>query len=251
MISKEELKEYAKKRNLRNIGFAEKDYFQTVVLFILSQEYGKELIFKGGTALSKCYGLDRFSEDLDFNCEKEFNPKKLEKGLERFDLDFKLKETKYKNSLKVTIWIKGPLYIGTKNSFCKIELDISLREKALERPEIKSLGKFLEEIPVFDVFVMKEQEILAEKIRTIFTRNKARDVYDVLFLIEKGIEMKKEMIKEKISFYSLEWDKKKFLYLLKNKKEIWESELIPLVYRVPNFQKTIKKIKEYLEQGGQ
>lgn len=251
MITKEKLKEYGKIRNLRNIGFAEKDYFQTVVLFILSQEYGKELVFKGGTALSKCYGLDRFSEDLDFNCEKEFDPKKLEKGLERFNLDFKLKETKYKNSLKVTIWVKGPLYIGTKNSFCKIELDISLREKTLEKPEIKSLGKFLEEVPVFDVFVMKEQEIFAEKIRTSFTRNKARDVYDLLFLTEKETKINKDTINKKLSFYNLEWDKKKFLNSLKDKKEIWENELTPLVNRVPEFQKTIKKIKDYLEQSGQ
>lgn len=48
------------------MGQAEKDYFQEIILFILYREFGRELVFKGGTALTKCYGFDRFSEDLDF-----------------------------------------------------------------------------------------------------------------------------------------------------------------------------------------
>ena len=31
------------------------------------------MVLKGGTALLLCYGLDRFSEDLDFDCEKRIN----------------------------------------------------------------------------------------------------------------------------------------------------------------------------------
>lgn len=42
-----------------------KDYF--VSLFLKSYlEYEPELVFKGGTSLSKCYDcIDRFSEDID------------------------------------------------------------------------------------------------------------------------------------------------------------------------------------------
>ena len=65
MISKEELKEYAKATGL-NLGQAEKDYFQNILLFIIYQAYSTGVIFKGGTALKKCFGLNRFSEDLDF-----------------------------------------------------------------------------------------------------------------------------------------------------------------------------------------
>ncbi len=50
MIDREELKEYAKRRGL-NLGQAEKDYFQNILLFILYQHYGKSLIFKGGIDL--------------------------------------------------------------------------------------------------------------------------------------------------------------------------------------------------------
>jgi len=47
--------------------YVEKDYWVTYVLFtIFSNEIGKDAVFKGGTALSKCFNLiDRFSEDID------------------------------------------------------------------------------------------------------------------------------------------------------------------------------------------
>ena len=47
--------------------FIEKDYWVTYALHgIFHAPIGKETVFKGGTALSKCFGLiDRFSEDID------------------------------------------------------------------------------------------------------------------------------------------------------------------------------------------
>jgi hypothetical protein len=48
-------------------AFVEKDYWVTYALFtIFNHEIGKDTVFKGGTALSKCYNLiERFSEDID------------------------------------------------------------------------------------------------------------------------------------------------------------------------------------------
>lgn len=47
--------------------YVEKDYWVTYALFqIFSHEIGEDVVFKGGTALSKCYGeIERFSEDID------------------------------------------------------------------------------------------------------------------------------------------------------------------------------------------
>jgi predicted nucleotidyltransferase component of viral defense system len=47
--------------------YVEKDYWVTFALFtIFNNEVGKDTIFKGGTALSKCYSMiERFSEDID------------------------------------------------------------------------------------------------------------------------------------------------------------------------------------------
>jgi hypothetical protein len=47
--------------------YIEKDYWVTYALFaIFNNEIGKDTVFKGGTALSKCYNMiERFSEDID------------------------------------------------------------------------------------------------------------------------------------------------------------------------------------------
>lgn len=47
--------------------YIEKDYWVTFALYtIFSNEIGKDSVFKGGTALSKCYQMiERFSEDID------------------------------------------------------------------------------------------------------------------------------------------------------------------------------------------
>jgi predicted nucleotidyltransferase component of viral defense system len=46
--------------------YVEKDYWVTYTLFtIFNNEIGKDTVFKGGTALSKCYNMiERFSEDI-------------------------------------------------------------------------------------------------------------------------------------------------------------------------------------------
>jgi hypothetical protein len=47
--------------------YVEKDYWVTYALYtIFNHEIGNDTVFKGGTALSKCYKMiDRFSEDID------------------------------------------------------------------------------------------------------------------------------------------------------------------------------------------
>lgn len=47
--------------------FVEKDYWVTYALYtIFNHDIGSDTVFKGGTALSKCYKMiDRFSEDID------------------------------------------------------------------------------------------------------------------------------------------------------------------------------------------
>ncbi len=49
-----------------NLGQVESDYLQHILLLFLSRRAGNWLVIKGGTALQKAYGLNRFSDDLDF-----------------------------------------------------------------------------------------------------------------------------------------------------------------------------------------
>lgn len=52
--------------------YIEKDYWITLALHIIySNPIGDSVVFKGGTSLSKCFGLiDRFSEDIDLIIER-------------------------------------------------------------------------------------------------------------------------------------------------------------------------------------
>ncbi len=55
-------------------SIVEKDYYVTVFLQRIA-EMVPNIIFKGGTSLSKCYHLiDRFSEDIDLNIDTESKP---------------------------------------------------------------------------------------------------------------------------------------------------------------------------------
>ena len=57
-----------------DVSIIEKDYYVTVMLKELSKKIDN-MIFKGGTSLSKCYHLiERFSEDIDLNIETIKHP---------------------------------------------------------------------------------------------------------------------------------------------------------------------------------
>ena len=56
----------ASQKNLPDM-YIEKDYWVTLALYtIFKSDIGSQVVFKGGTALSKCFqAIERFSEDID------------------------------------------------------------------------------------------------------------------------------------------------------------------------------------------
>ena len=76
--------EHFRPRGLRE-AIIEKDYYVTEALRIIEQEAGGKVIFKGGTSLSKGWGLiERFSEDVDiFLDPTAFDPALGKKGIDR------------------------------------------------------------------------------------------------------------------------------------------------------------------------
>jgi predicted nucleotidyltransferase component of viral defense system len=66
ILFKEAVEATAQYKKLSEI-YIEKDYWVTLALHtIFTNEIGNQVVFKGGTALSKCFGIiDRFSEDID------------------------------------------------------------------------------------------------------------------------------------------------------------------------------------------
>ncbi len=73
-LFKEAVKFTAQQLNISDI-YIEKDYWVTLALYtIFNDPIGKETVFKGGTALSKCYRMiERFSEDIDLVVLKSEN----------------------------------------------------------------------------------------------------------------------------------------------------------------------------------
>ncbi|GIW88282.1 MAG: hypothetical protein KatS3mg108_2606 [Isosphaeraceae bacterium] len=63
----------------------EKDYYVTEALRLIAQAYGPKVIFKGGTSLSKGWGLiQRFSEDIDIFLDPEaYTPKLGKRPIDR------------------------------------------------------------------------------------------------------------------------------------------------------------------------
>jgi hypothetical protein len=63
----------AVRRNTSEV-ILEKDFWVSWLLAVLfSSEFGDSLVFKGGTSLSKVFGvIDRFSEDIDLSLSPEF-----------------------------------------------------------------------------------------------------------------------------------------------------------------------------------
>jgi predicted nucleotidyltransferase component of viral defense system len=251
MLSKEDLQKFRVAVGF-NLGQVEKDYLQHLFLLFLGQEAKKELVFKGGTALQKIYGLNRFSIDLDFtstNGNEEKVIKKVAEDITNFGFKTTVSKTEEVKGIgkSFALKIKGPLYDGTEKSLTSLRIEISLRRDLLLEPEIKEIIPIYPDIRPYIVLVMRLEEILAEKVRAIFWRSRARDVYDLWFLVKKGVSIKQNLLDQKLRYYELKFSLKSFEKKINEVEKSWEKELKQITTFVPEF-KTVKK--EILENFG-
>ena len=255
MLEKEEIKKIAKIKGLTAKN-TEKDYLLEILLFLLYKETGINLVFKGGTALYKLYSLNRFSEDLDFT----LNPSKINIGklfkklihkLRDINIEGRIKEiTEYKNQKNIKLELKGPLFDGNPNSLSLITINISLKEKPVYKPEQKMIFSKYSDITSFDVFIMPLNELFAEKIRCIITRDKARDIYDAWFMLKKGVKISIKDINRKLKLYKEKFNKKKLIGGIEKKRKSWETDLKGLIIgELHPFDLVVKDIKDYLSEA--
>ena len=210
MITKKELLDLSRFSHFKPHQ-QEKHYIQSIILNSIYSTITDELIFKGGTCLLFFYGLNRFSEDLDFTMIKDFELKKvisnIKRDLESLGISHKISEIQENNlSLSLKIGVEGPLF-NKEIERCFVGIDISKREK-VENFKILELKTNYREIMGFSVNVMSEKEILAEKIRTLLTRNQARDLFDVYFLLNNGVKLDMNLINKKLEYYKRNFNKK-------------------------------------------
>ncbi|MFB6215639.1 MAG: nucleotidyl transferase AbiEii/AbiGii toxin family protein, partial [Candidatus Aenigmatarchaeota archaeon] len=136
MIDRKEL------RNLHGtqlpLHILEQDYIQALFLSELYKE-SESLVFKGGTFLKHAYGLDRFSEDMDFTATDMNFVEVLQTstdnlgdyGVEAELIEYKDTEASFQGKLRY----RGPLYSGSDKSIGRVEIEISKRDDVFLSPK--------------------------------------------------------------------------------------------------------------------
>ena len=183
-----------------------KEIVQEIALCALAEtDFFDHVAFYGGTALRIFYGLNRYSEDLDFSLMKkeEFNLEKYFSSLENcfssygMSFDAQLKEKNVDSTIQ-SAFLKGNTLEHTlliemspelskhiqKNESLKIKLEVDIEPPALASYEFKNR---LLPTP-YKVRLYDKGSLFAGKLHAILARGwknriKGRDFYDYLYYI--------------------------------------------------------------------
>jgi len=129
---------------------------------------------------------------------------------------------------------QGPLYNGTPLSERSMELEFSKYE-VMREPEWNTVMD--PDTGTFMIRSMAQEEILAEKIRSLVQRKKARDLYDVWFMLEKGFSLSEKLVESKFRDVGMEpIGIKEILRRYVVTDNEWESEMKNLINRVPGLE---------------
>tara|TARA_Y100000782_G_scaffold56788_1_gene62870 strand:- start:133 stop:1137 length:1005 start_codon:yes stop_codon:yes gene_type:complete len=185
----------------------------------------REIVFQGGTALRLCYDNNRYSEDLDFVTEKPVSDTAIEK--------FKtLLSDVIGNDYAAQVEFKDPKQpqgpanatgIEVRRWSVKIGLDGlpgSNKTKQLIHVEVaegipaldakpRAIKQFtaqpLQASPPIILQVSSKEEILADKLVALIGRQylKARDIWDIKFLIDSNTSINDDWVIEKCGHYGI------------------------------------------------
>ena len=174
-----------------------REYFQQLFLSYLYQEKGSDsLLFKGGTALRIIWQSPRFSEDLDFtgvSISTKGIEALMEGALTKIEMEgvgAEIIESKSTSGGYLAIF---QFESGEHKS--RIQVEISLRD------DKKGLGTAAlvqsDLVMPYTLIHLKENILVAEKIRACLTRGKARDFYDLYFILRSRMAFKEAFLKDK------------------------------------------------------
>ena len=248
MIDKNELIEIAKLMGLKPWQ-QEKHYIQYLTLNSIAEE---PLVFKGGTYLWFADGLDRFSEDLDFTASELLShdvAAKVSKNLSFFGVENTIKPiADNETTLSFRISARGPLNTA-KIDECIVYVEISKREQILKKTLPVRLDYSPYSLPIKTISGMALEEVGAEKVRAILTREKARDVYDLYYLIsKKRIGFDDGLINSKLEYYKIKFSPKGFLKGILGHHAYYEKELRGLVFgELPKFDEVKKALLNWIK----
>lgn len=230
MITKDQINSFAHKFKI-NESTVYREYLQVLFLNKLyKNKRSSQVFFKGGTAIHFLLGALRFSEDLDFtvtSSEGEF--------LSLINLVFKEFTKEGEFSFKERKTITGKRFLLTANRDILpyttfINLDFSFREKVIQ-PSKSTFDTVYPVIFISFIYHLSSEEICAEKIRALLTRKKGRDLFDLWFLISKGVLIDNDLVKEKLTYYQkADYTNKELLNSIKQiTKKDFETDMRPFV----------------------
>lgn len=169
-----------------------KEYIQLLMLdFLSTTPFVKKLVFIGGTNLRLVKGIDRFSEDLDFDC-KDFSREEFMEmtnavinfiRLQGYKVEIKDRENKKLTAFRRNIHFPELLLnlglSGHKEErfLIKIESEDQGRPYIPKSVNIKGCGFY------FPFPVPPDEVLCSMKISAMLSRRKGRDFYDVMFLL--------------------------------------------------------------------
>jgi predicted nucleotidyltransferase component of viral defense system len=230
-----------------SLGQVEKDYIQHIVLGGLSRKVAGMLVFKGGTALQKTGVVRRFSEDLDFTARGDPGlgviARAAKGAVENYNYHAETDTIVDRDMTSgFRLKLQGPLYARGKGQ-CSVRIEISKRETVLLKPRRTELAPPYADVLPYILDVMMEEEILAEKLRALSTRQKARDLYDVFMLLKKGVNVDTALAQRKLDYYGLKLDVPALLDKVEVLKTGWERELGGILEDVPQFKQVLASVK--------
>jgi predicted nucleotidyltransferase component of viral defense system len=152
-----------------------------------SGRFLNRLVFGGGTMLRLCYGLDRYSVDLDFwllpaapilpslgdDYAAWFSG--LRQFLSRY---YEISDAADKFHT-LDIELKSPDYPGSLKLEMRKGVKMTKTERAIAYSRHSSVQVYLRTIAL--------QEMMMSKIAAFLQRKEIRDVYDLEFLVKKGV----------------------------------------------------------------
>jgi len=168
-----------------------KEYVELVALEHLSQSaYAPRLVFIGGTCLRLVHGIDRFSEDLDFDCKdlpQEDFMKMTDMLVEHLRANGLLVETRDRENDRLTAYRRNLYFPGL---LFEMGLTGHREERFLMKIEAQDQGAAYEPLTVvvnrngflFPVSVPPKEVLLSMKLSALLARGKGRDFYDTIFL---------------------------------------------------------------------
>jgi predicted nucleotidyltransferase component of viral defense system len=223
--------------------YQEKHYLMSLVLSSIFSQVSGELVFKGGTYLWFFHRLPRASEDLDFTAVGEVDMDHIAGvligDLAAYGINVVRKDMESPISFTTRLAMEGPVFDGVNPNF--IRLEVSLRSDLAREPVFASFRSPYTDVPNFTVLGMDLVEVMTEKTRAMLRRNRARDMFDVHFLIGMGVPFDADLVRAKLSHYDIVPGETMMREALEKCEDRWKAELSPVIKGGPPAVGVIKE----------